>query len=68
MTDFFLSNEECFDYRSQNARRNYIPSPLTTPRRMTRKLGDQITNSPILNRARKRFETPQHHCATGNVY
>ena len=31
---------------------------------MTRKLGDQITNSPILNRARRRFETPQHNCSS----
>jgi len=62
-----LDDEETLSLRSQNARRNYIPSPLTTPRRMTRKLGDQITNSPILNRARKRFETPQHHCSKGQT-
>jgi len=59
-----LDDEETISLRSHNARRNYIPSPLTTPRRMTRKLGDQITNSPILNRARRRFETPQHNCSS----
>lgn len=52
---YFLENrvfDDKFDIfcRSQNPRRNYIPSPLTTPRRMTRKLGDQITNSPIFRR------------------
>jgi len=60
-----LDDEETLSLRSQNARRNYIPSPLTTPRRITRKLGDQITNSPILSRARRRFETPQNQCTSG---
>ena len=30
--------------------RNYIPSPLGTPKRMAQKLGNQLSNSPILSR------------------
>ena len=33
-----------------SSRRNYIPSPLGTPRRMAQKLGNQLSNSPILSR------------------